>query len=275
MKLHIVILVICLAVLDIGAWTAIASESFGNRVELFFLNVGQGDSELIVMPQRVKLLIDAGPDNGRAVQQLDGIVPWHNRYIDLVMISHAELDHFGGLLDVLRRYTVGAVLYNGQGNDSQSFKELAALVREKRIPVLRLSEGDRIQYANDVVDILSASGQSRNDGALVAKFTGDGVTALFTGDISAETEQWLIRNKQIAADIVKIAHHGSRFSSTEEFLAAVHPRIAVIEVGKNSYGHPTKEALQHIAAVGARMFRTDRDGTVRLMIKNGMVTAME
>lgn len=271
MKSHLKIILICLVILDVLAWNAILSNSFGNRLELFFFDVGQGDSEMIVMPGNVKLLIDGGPDNGKAAVQIDGVIPFNDRYIDLVMISHAELDHFGGLLDVLERYEVGAFIYNGDGSDSESFKELARLVKEQNIPVVVLDEGDAIRYASSTVDILSAHGKNKNEGALVAKFTGGGVSALFTGDIGKETESQLIKEKNIKADILKIPHHGSKFSATQEFIKAVGPKIAIIEVGKNSYGHPTKPVIDRVRAIGARLFRTDQDGTVRLVAEKGII----
>lgn len=271
MKTHIKIIIFCLIILDVLAWSVVLSKSKGDRLEFLFLDVGQGDSEMIMMPGNVKLLIDGGPDNGKAANQIDGVIQFNDRYIDLVMLSHAELDHFGGLLDVLERYEVGAFIYNGEGSDSESFKELAQLIRERRIPVVALDEGDAIRYASSTVDILSAHGKSRNEGALVAKFTGGGVSALFTGDIGKETEKQLIKEKNIKADIIKIPHHGSKFSSTQEFLKAVRPKIAIIEVGKNSYGHPTKPVIDRIGTVGARLFRTDQDGTIRLVIENGTI----
>ncbi len=271
MKKHIVIIVVGLVMLDILAWGDIILGTFGKRLELYFFDVGQGDSEMIVMPGNVKLMIDGGPDNGKAVEQIDNIMPWYDRYIDLVMISHAELDHFGGLLDVLKRYKVGAFIYNGKGNDSESFKELAAIIKERNIPVIVVGEGDSIAYASSTVDIVSAGGASRNEGAIVAKFTGGGASALYTGDIGEETELQLAKEKNIKADVLKIAHHGSKFSSNKRFLEAVDPKITVIEVGKNSYGHPTDIVLERIKQLGARLFRTDMNGMVRLVVEDGMI----
>ena len=271
MKKHIVIIVVGLVMLDILAWGDIILGTFGKRLELYFFDVGQGDSEMIVMPGNVKLMIDGGPDNGKAVEQIDNIMPWHDRYIDLVMISHAELDHFGGLLDVLKRYKVGAFIYNGKGNNSESFKELAVIIKERNIPVIVVGEGDSIAYASSTVDIVSAGGASRNEGAIVAKFTGGGASALYTGDIGEETELQLAKEKNIKADVLKIAHHGSKFSSNKRFLEAVDPKITVIEVGKNSYGHPTDIVLERIKQLGARLFRTDMNGMVRLVVEDGMI----
>lgn len=271
MKPNLKIIFACLLILNTIVWGSIFAERLGDRLEIYFFAVGQGDSEMIVLPGNVKLLIDSGPPNGKAAQELGFALPWYDRYIDMVMISHAELDHFGGLLDVLQRYEVGVFVYNGKGSDSESFKELAKLVKEKNIPVVVLGEGSRIMYASSTVDILSAHGENKNEGAIVAKFAGNGVTALFTGDIGKETELKLIREKNVRADILKIPHHGSKFSSTKEFLAAVQPKVAVIEVGKNTYGHPTAEVLNRIKQAKARLFRTDTDGMVQLIIENGTI----
>ncbi|KKT43167.1 MAG: ComEC [Candidatus Wolfebacteria bacterium GW2011_GWE2_44_13] len=275
MKKHFTIIIFILVVLDLVAWGSILFDEFGKQLELYFFDVGQGDSEMIVMPGNVKLLMDGGPDNSKAVQQLDAVVPWHDRYIDMVMISHAELDHFGGLLDVLERYEVGVFIYNGEGSDSESFKELARVIKEQKIPVVIMEEGDSISYSNNILKILSENSDAnkgdKNESAIVAKFEGGGISTLFTGDIGKPTEQWLTQNKNIQADIIKIPHHGSKFSSTQEFLKAVRPKVAVIEVGKNSYGHPTKDVLDRIKNAGAQLFRTDTDGMVRLVIENGII----
>ena len=271
MKTNLKIIIVGIVILDALAWSSIVFDDFGKRLELYFFAVGQGDSEMVVMPGGVKLLIDGGPPNGKAAQQLGAVLPWHDRYIDIIMLSHAELDHFGGLLDVLKHYEVGAFIYNGTGSNSESFKELASLVKEKNIPVVSLSEGDGIRYMDSKIDILSAHGKNKNEGALVAKLTSEGISALFTGDIGKDTELQLVGSKNVKADILKIPHHGSRFSTTAEFLRVVSPAIAVIEVGKNSYGHPTAEVLDRIKQAKARLFRTDTDGMVQLIIENGTI----
>jgi len=271
MKTNLKIIIVGIVILDMLAWSSIVFDDFGKRLELYFFAVGQGDSEMVVMPGGIKLLIDGGPPNGKVAQQLGAVLPWHDRYIDIIMLSHAELDHFGGLLDVLKHYEVGAFIYNGTGSNSESFKELASLVKEKNIPVVSLSEGDGIRYMDSKTDILSAHGKNKNEGALVAKLTSEGISALFTGDIGKDTELQLVGSKNIKADILKIPHHGSRFSTTAEFLRAVRPQIAVIEVGKNSYGHPTAEVLNRIKQAKARLFRTDTEGMVQLIIENGTI----
>lgn len=275
MKINFKIILMSVVVLNVIAWSGIVFTGVGKRLELYFFAVGQGDSEMVVMPGKVKMLIDGGPDNGAAERQVDAVLPGHDRYIDMIMLSHAELDHFGGLLDVVRSHDIGVFVYNGRGSDSESFRELARVVKEKHIPVVALGEGDHIRYAGNSIDILSARGKNRNESGLVAKFTGGGITALFTSDIGKDTEQRLRKEKDIHADILKIPHHGSKFSSTEEFLAAVHPSVAVIEVGKNSYGHPTGVVLERIRQAGAQLLRTDAGGTVRLVAENGVIKQLK
>lgn len=275
-KKNLIILIIALVALDILAWGSIVFGSFGKRLELFFFDVGQGDSEMIALPGNVKILIDGGPNNGRAATSLGEVLPWGDRYIDAVIMSHMELDHFGGLLDVLKRYDVGVFIYNGRVVETESAKELLALLKERKIPIVIVGEGDKIRYEGNALEIISGQKESTkktnaNESALVAKFTGGGATALFTGDIGKSTEEWLAQTKKVKADIIKIPHHGSKFSSTEEFLKAVHPRVAIIEVGKNSYGHPTKEVLERIKNINAQLFRTDTNGMVQLVIENGVI----
>jgi competence protein ComEC len=275
-KKNVTILIIVLVVLDILAWGNIVFGSFGNRLELFFFDVGQGDSEMIAMPGNVKLLIDGGPNNGKAASSLGQVLSWGDRYIDAVVMSHMELDHFGGLLDVIKRYDIGVFIYNGRVAETESAKELMALLKARNVPIVAVEGGDKITHENNKLEIVSGqkgntTKTNANESALVVKFTGGGATALFTGDVGKKTEAWLEHNKMIRADIIKIAHHGSKFSSTQDFLAAVHPKIAVIEVGKNSYGHPTKEVLDRIKNVNAQLFRTDMNGMVQLVVENGTI----
>ena len=114
-----------------------------------------------------------------------------------------------------------------------------------------------------------------NDTSLAIKFVNNGgqtqTNILFTGDIGEKNEKYLVNNFDIKVDILKVGHHGSKYSSSNYFLKAVNPKIAAIEVGKNSYGHPTKETLNGLALVGAQIFRTDQDGTIKLIVNSGEI----
>ncbi len=239
----------------------------GGGLEIYFLDVGQGDSEL-VRTNGVDILIDGGPPNGRALAELAGALPRGDRYIDLVILSHPQLDHFGGLIEVLERYKVGAFIWNGAAAESEAFADLKNTLLKNGIPEIILGAGDRIRMNGSEFVVVSPDSEllkvkDVNDTSIVLELKSGKSRTLFTGDAGAAV---LDKLRIGDIDILKVAHHGSRFSSSAEFLAAVKPEAAVIEVGKNSYGHPTFEALEALANAGAQIFRTDSDGTLKFVI---------
>jgi len=269
---RLILIIIFLIAFDVFVWGEILFNSPNKNTELYFFDVGQGDAELVVLPNKVKILIDGGPNN-KVIRELDSVLRPTDRYIDLVVLSHPETDHFTGLIDVLKRYQVGAFISNGQKGQSQSFKDLKKIIQENEIKTIILAEGDKIRYQDNYFEILSPSqnlifNNDLNEATLVMKLNAQDVKTLFTGDIGAPIENYLFQKYDLDIDILKVAHHGSKYSSSKKFLLNTSPKIAVIEVGKNSYGHPTKEVLNKLASVGAQIFRTDKDGTVKLLISN-------
>lgn len=265
-----------LVVFDAVLWYLVAGRaSAGGNLELDFLNIGQGDSELIQLPngrEPIHILVDGGPD-ASVLRELGAALPPGDRYIDLVLMTHPQLDHFGGFVDLLERYDVGAFLGNGRKGEIRAYGALRELLAQKKIPYVQLREGDAVRAGDAHLAILSPSPEELlsgelNDTCLVAMLDAGGVRALYTGDIGANVEERLARDYDLRAQVLKVPHHGSRFSSSEPFLSEVHPAFAVIEVGKNRYGHPTPDALERLARAGARIFRTDHDGTVRMVLRN-------
>ena len=276
---HLILFLIFLVVFDFLVWKSIILNKPNSDTELYFLDVGQGDSELVILPGGVKILIDAGPNN-KIVSELESVLRSTDRYIDLLVLSHPETDHFNGFIDVLKRYQVGAFIYNGRAGSAQSWKELAKIVEENKIPVFVLGQRDKIKNQDDFFEILSPNAdflrsKKLNDTSLVVKFVNNDkqtqIKALFTGDIGEKNEKYLINNFDIRADILKVGHHGSKYSSGDYFLKAVNPKISAIEVGKNSYGHPTKEVLERLASVGSQIFRTDQNSIIKLAIKGNEI----
>lgn len=268
--------VFIILILNVFIWQQILFHKPDKNTELYFLDVGQGDSQLAILPNNMKILIDGGPD-GRVLGQLSSILSPFDRYIDLVIMSHPQTDHFMGLIDVLKRYEVGAFIFSGKKGLVKSFNDLEKALKYNKAGVVILGEGDKIKYLESRLDILSPSkillqSNEPNDWSLAVKMENDGVRALFAGDIDSVVENNLIKKYDLDVDILKVNHHGSKFSSSKEFLAAATPEIAVIEVGKNSYGHPTKDALERLASVGSQIFRTDRDGTIKLEIDNQKIS---
>ncbi len=246
-----------------------------NESEIYFLNVGQGDSELISLDGNVKVLVDGGP-NKNVIYELEKIFQPIDRYIDLVVLTHPQTDHFLGLIDVLKRYGVGAFIFSGRLSDSASFKELEAIINQKKIPILTLAEGDKIKHFKDRIIVIAPNENSLesseiNDTTLVFNLESQGVKALFTGDLGGKVEKSLSEKygSALESDILKVGHHGSKYSSSLDFLKAVNPKISVIEVGKNSYGHPTPETLSRLANIGSQIFDTLKNGTVKLTLKDG------
>ena len=274
-KTLILILVLLLS-LDIFVWRLIFFSKSPSGLELYFLAVGQGDSELAVLPGGVQILIDGGKGNG-ATQELTSILPFFDRYLDLVVLSHPEIDHFLGLIDVLKNYRVGTFISNGRQGTADSWPALVEVLKNGKVPVVILAAGDRIRYRENRFDILSPTkdflnSKETNDSGLVMKLTGLDSKILFTGDIGKKVEDYLVKNYDLGVDILKVSHHGSKFSSSQDFLAASQPQFAFIEVGKNSYGHPTEEVLSRLAAVGAAIYRTDTSGTIKLVINKGRIS---
>lgn len=277
---NLIFFFIFLVVFEIAVWKAVLFEKPNSDAEIYFLDVGQGDSQLVILAGGVKVLIDGGPNN-KIVNELESVLRPTDRYIDLVVLSHPQADHFNGLIDVFRRYQIGAFIYNGRVGTAKSWIELAKIVEENKIPAIVLGQGDKIKYQDDYFNIISPNedflfSKELNDTVLVMELANVDKNAetkiLFTGDIGKNIEEYLVDNFDLNnVDVLKVAHHGSKYSSSAYFLNKIKPKIAAIEVGKNSYGHPTKEALGRLASIGAQIFRTDRDGAVKLAISGNEI----
>ncbi|MFA5099204.1 MAG: MBL fold metallo-hydrolase [Candidatus Paceibacterota bacterium] len=275
-KNSIIIIILFLIVFDIFIWAEIFLNKPDKNTELYFLNVGQGDGELIVFPNNIKTLIDAGQAN-KAAEEFSYLFSPFNRYIDLVILTHPEIDHFGGLIDIMKRYKVGAFIFNGETKDSNGFSDLEKIIQENKIKTVVLSGGDKIKYLENYFDVLSplkdSNSAATNENGLVLKLNSQNLKTLFAADIGEKTETDLIKKygDYLKSDILKVAHHGSKFSSSDKFLAMVLPKISVFEVGKNSYGHPNDGVIERLKNLNSKIFRTDQDGTVKISSDSGKI----
>jgi competence protein ComEC len=258
-----------LLVLDLILWARILPFP-DDSARIFYLDVGQGDAQLAALAGGVKILTDAGPD-GRTRRELAEVLPGR-RYLDLVILTHAELDHFGGLAEILKDYRVGAIIWNGRPpeRESEEWRDAWAEIRMRGIPLVTLAQGDRIRIGENSIEFLAPNEALRqsgemNDSSLVYVLRTPTARALFTGDSGFPTERMIVET-DISAEILKVGHHGSRFSSDAEFLRNVAPRLTVIQAGAgNRYGHPAPEVLSRIAEnTPAEIFRTDRHGTIEV-----------
>ncbi len=238
--------------------------------KLYFLNIGQGDSSLIELPGGAHVLIDGGPDGKKLLANLETVLPAGERYIDLLIMTHPQLDHMGGFIDVLKRYQVGAFIGNGRKAPIAAYPELISQLKNNNVPYIQLVEGDSISAGDTRLKILGpspnnlVSGELNDTGEIVLLDDPD-IRALFTADIGFNVENEIIKKYNIDVDVLKVGHHGSRFSSGENFLKATSPSVAAIEVGKNTYGHPTKDALDRLEKSGAKVTRADQDGIIQVI----------
>lgn len=260
---------------NLFVWYWVIAGAPDKALNLYFLKAGEGDSELAVLPGGVKVLIDGGPGS-ETVSSLDKVMPPTNRYIDMVILSHPQLDHFGGLIQIFQRYKVGVFVWNGESANDDTWKNLVGLIKNNGIAAVVVSKGDKISYMDSSFEILAPSvglvSSDPNDDSVITRLSSGGISTLFTGDATPKLEQYLVSGGDVKSDILKVSHHGSKTSSVSSFLSAVLPKIAVVEVGKNTYGHPTPDAMQRLANIGASLYRTDDNGTVHIRALDGILT---
>ncbi|MEK7572319.1 MAG: ComEC/Rec2 family competence protein [Patescibacteria group bacterium] len=234
------------------------------------LDVGQGDALFIESPTGTQILIDGGPPK-KILSELSRLMPPLDKSIDAIFITNPDLDHIGGFLDVLKYYKVGKVFESGTTSDSKTFQNLKTEIKNKNIPEILVKKGMRINLGGGaVMNIIfpdrDVSAWPTNDGSIVAKlFYGD-TTIMLTGDAGIKTEKLILENnskESLSSTILKVGHHGSRNSTSEEFLQAINPAYALISDGKNNkYGHPHQEILDILSSFNTEIFRTDLVGTI-------------
>jgi len=202
-------------------------------------------------------------------------MPFYDRTIDLVILTHPEKDHLSGLLDVLKKYEVKNILWSGVIRDTAEWQEWSRLTKKEgaEIKIARAGERAVLQQGPLVyLDILSPAEplegrefEDSNDTSIVARLVFGKNSFLFTGDITDRTESNLVaENVFLDSDVLKVAHHGSKTSTSENFVKKVSPEAAVIEVGENNYGHPTHEVLATLKQFGIQILRTDEDGDIKI-----------
>lgn len=241
-------------------------------LEVTFFDVGQGDAAFVETSERVQILIDGGP-NSAILEKLGNEMPFWDRTIDLVILTHPEKDHMAGLIEVLKSYKVENILWTGVVRNTAEYKEWQKLIKEEGANIFIAQAGQRILGGRSDLDVLfpfeSLEGKEMkdsNDSSIIARLVFDKTSFLFTGDSTKSVEKELLLDlvkQQLDADVLKVGHHGSKTSTSKEFIGAVSPEIAVISAGRNNrYGHPHQEVLDNLA--GVAILRTDLDGNIKL-----------
>ncbi|MBI2013276.1 MAG: MBL fold metallo-hydrolase [Candidatus Colwellbacteria bacterium] len=276
------ILVLILAAFTVWTWFGIVAEVVSGRIgdtSIYFLDVGQGDSELIKLKPtgtrgEVNILIDGGR-GGEILGELESVVD-SNKYIDIVVLTHADIDHYGGIVEVINRYNVGLFVWNGQSIEDTSFMVLQSALKEQDVKTLKVQKGDSIKYLDYVIQVISPDTDilakaDKNESGVVLMFKGPRVSALFTGDVGFATEMVLLESgTPLKADVLKVGHHGSKNSSSPQFIAAVQPVIGAIGVGVNRYGHPAETVLDTLTRFGSQIYRTDINGTIKVVLEGNV-----
>jgi len=245
----------------------------GDELRVSFLNVGQGDAILIQKGSR-QILIDGGPSPQAITLELSRQMPFWDRTIDLVVLTHPHQDHLAGLVEVMRRYRVKQVLYPSLDYTSTSYDEWVRLIGERGVESTFARAGQRIDLGDGIfIEVLNprpelvTGSESDTDNNGVALMLKDGkVSFLLTADIMSDTEWELMRARaDLAGTVLKVAHHGSDTSTTQEFLAVVNPQVVVISVGENNtFGLPSAAVIKRLGEkVGQEnVYRTDIEGTI-------------
>lgn len=262
------------------------------KLHVVFCNVGQGDGSYIRAPNGQDMVIDGGPDN-RILLCLGKYMPFHDRTIDVVVLTHPQKDHMQGLLSILDRYTVKYFIIGMDGNDTIGYKQIVKKLTDQKIPTKNLFSGDSFrlgeiqftvlwperQWAMSHVEIAQSPPKETN-GAILGLSTKNDLndfsyylnlsygsfTTLFTGDGDSTVQPDILSMGVLnPVTLLKVPHHGSKTGMLAEFLDVIVPRLAVISVGRNSYGHPTKEALELLKNRSIDIKRTDEEGDIEVV----------
>lgn len=248
----------------------VALFNFDKNLHLYFLDIGQGDSILIKTPDYRYILVDGG--EGTAIlEELGEVMPFWQRRVDLVVGTHADSDHIGGLVFVLEKYEVDRFVTSSLEVEDNNLRRIKDIAEDRDIELSELDSGDVIDVGELHFDVLWPSedfvAENDNQNSVVLRGEYKEFSFLLTGDIEAEQEHVLISTfPSIGVTILKVSHHGSKTATPSEFIEAVEPHFAVISCGKdNTFGHPAPEVVQRIEDVNIEILRTDLNGRVEFV----------
>lgn len=262
--------------------------NINRHLKIYFIDVGQGDSCLIVTPSNKRILIDGG---GSEFGSFDvgekTLIPYlldrKIKKLDYIIISHFDSDHVGGILTIIKNIKVDKIVICKQGKNSENYKNFLNIVKNKKIDVYVVKEKNKIEIEQDTfIYILHPTGDLisdniLNNNSIVMKFCYKSFSMLFTGDIEEIAENELIKRYEnsniLSSTVLKVGHHGSKTSSTGNFLNKVKPKIALIGVGsKNTFGHPNNGVLDRLKKLSCKIYRTDFNGEITLTVdKNSKI----
>jgi len=268
-------ILLCVVLLLTFAFDSFNTKNAKRILEVVYLDVGQGDATFIESPSGSQVLIDGGRD-AAVLRGLTKTMGYFDRDIDLVIATHPDLDHIGGLIDVLKRYNVHTILTTENKSDTPGFElfvnamrsEGATIIYARRGQVLDLGFGEE---GSTTLKILfpdrDPSGLESNMASIITQLRYGDIEFMFTGDSPQAIEEYLVSidGDALASEVLKAGHHGSRTSSASNFVESVHPTYAIISAGKdNKYGHPHKEVTDLFGELGIVTKNTAEVGSISL-----------
>jgi competence protein ComEC len=256
------------------------------RLHLAALDIGQGDAILVTAPDGATALIDGGPDPERTLRELGQQLPFHRRRIDLLVLTHPHQDHVAGLVDVLDRYRVRAVLDPGRAFDNATYERFLVEAAAEAGAVVAVARAGMVLPLDDSTSLRVLFPDARdadaplpeddiNNASIVLLLEGPGMTALLTGDAELPVERALVERAVVGGiTVLKVGHHGSESSTSDGLLDVLRPRLALISAGAgNEYGHPAPSTLERLDGRGIGILRTDTSGTVEVVSDGAIIEA--
>lgn len=263
-----------------GGGAVVISADDSRYLRVHFMDVGQGDAILVQTPDGVQALIDGGPDSS-VLRELSRELGYFDRSIDVIVATHPDKDHIGGLADVFERYAVANIVKTDNLSDTAVARMYESLVAAEGSNIIYANRGQRIALgASTTLEILYPEGEVRdlesNTSSIVAKLEYGSTAFMLTGDSPKSIEEYLVltQGEHLHADVLKVGHHGSRTSTSELFLAEVSPQYAVVSAGRdNSYGHPHLEVTDALFNAGVETYSTAESGTITF-ISDGLAVRL-
>ena len=246
-----------------------------NSMLVHFISVGQGDAIAINFPDGKVMLIDAGPvsSNVSYTTYLNEKVlnSKRSKKIDYFVMTHSDSDHIGGALRLLENFDVETIYLPVITDDTASFTQLYNYIYSHDYNLITSIDATAIKQSDYIVEFFGPVDlEDENNSCQIVRIEYMSHSFIFTGDISSDVEQKYVETygELLDSDVLKVPHHGSKYSSSVSFLEAVSPKYAVISCGYNTYGHPTSEAISNLTSVGATILRTDNNGNILFAVGN-------
>lgn len=246
---------------------SISSEAQNGNLRVIFLDVGQGASQLLISPSGKTMLIDGGNNNQEQVM-LEYLEKYEIGRIDVMIGTHPDADHIGGLDRVIDHHDIGAIYMPKIQANTRTFESLLESIQHKGLKVKTAKAGVVLDWDEEVQVQMLAPLKTSNDSnnmSAVLKITYGKISFLLTGDAERESEKFMLESgADLQADVLLVGHHGSKSSTSASFLEQVRPQVGVIQVGENSYGHPKEEILNRLAKAGVTVYRNDLQGSIEI-----------